>query len=111
MNIKPKYKPGIALKPGKYDIYVTHPGYVSKRMWVEIKEADLSSLNCISYHIRTWNKIISLFVIFPVCHFFVPRNLKVSKDFSAQRNDSQSVGYFVPVPNCLLITDNIFLGH
>jgi hypothetical protein len=42
MNIKPKYKPGIALKPGKYDIYVTHPGYVSKRMWVEIKEADLS---------------------------------------------------------------------
>lgn len=42
MNIKPKYKPGIALKPGKYDIYVTRPGYVSKRMWVEIKEADLS---------------------------------------------------------------------
>jgi len=42
MNIKPKYRPGIALKPGKYDIYVTCPGYVSKRMWVEIKEADLS---------------------------------------------------------------------
>jgi hypothetical protein len=32
----------VALKPGKYDIYVTCPGYVSKRMWVEIKEADLS---------------------------------------------------------------------
>jgi len=42
MNIKPKYRPGIALKPGQYDIYVTCPGYVSKRMWVEIKEADLS---------------------------------------------------------------------
>jgi dCTP deaminase len=30
---------------------------------------------------------------FPVCHFDERRNLKVSKDFSDQRNDSQSVGY------------------
>jgi quinolinate synthase len=35
---------------------------------------------------------------FPVCHFDERRNLKVSKDFSSRRNDSQSVGYFVPVP-------------
>jgi hypothetical protein len=42
MNIKPKYRPGIALKPGKYDIYVTRPGHISKRMWVELKNADLS---------------------------------------------------------------------
>jgi hypothetical protein len=35
---------------------------------------------------------------FPVCQACSRRNLKVSKDFSDQRNDSQSVGYFVPVP-------------
>ncbi len=42
MNIKPKYRHGIALKPGKYDIEVTRSGYESKRGWVEIKQADLS---------------------------------------------------------------------
>ncbi|EDN69350.1 Tetratricopeptide TPR_2 [Beggiatoa sp. PS] len=41
MNIKPKYRSGILLKPGKYDIEVTHPGYESKRRWVEIENADL----------------------------------------------------------------------
>lgn len=42
MNIKPKYKPGITLKPGQYDIYVTRSGYISQRMWVEIENTDLS---------------------------------------------------------------------
>jgi len=41
MNIKPKYQPGIALKPDRYDISVTSPGYFSKRMWVKLKDADL----------------------------------------------------------------------
>jgi len=42
MNIKPKYRHGIALKPGKYDIKVTRSGYESKRWWVEIKDADIT---------------------------------------------------------------------
>jgi hypothetical protein len=42
MNITPKYRPGITLKPGKYDIYVTHPEYFSKRKWVTLTNADLS---------------------------------------------------------------------
>jgi len=42
MNIKPKYRHGIALKSGRYDIEVTRSGYESKRGWVEIKDADLS---------------------------------------------------------------------
>ena len=42
MNITPKYISGIALKPGKYDIYVTHPEYFSKRKWVTLTNADLS---------------------------------------------------------------------
>lgn len=42
MNIKPKYKPGICLSPGEYDIYVTHPHYQGKRQWIEIKESDFS---------------------------------------------------------------------
>jgi hypothetical protein len=44
MNIKPKYRHGIALKSGKYDIEVTRSGYESKRGWVEIKNADLYNM-------------------------------------------------------------------
>jgi hypothetical protein len=43
---------------------------------------------------------------FPVCHFDDRRNLKVSKDFSYRRNDSQSVGYFVPVPKDIFTQAN-----
>ena len=42
MNIKPKYQPGILLKPGKYDIEVTCLGYESKRQWVKIDNANLT---------------------------------------------------------------------
>jgi hypothetical protein len=42
MNIKPKYRHGIVLKPGRYDIEVTRSGYELKRGWVKIKDADLS---------------------------------------------------------------------
>ncbi len=42
MNIKPKYRHGIALKSGRYDVEVTRSGYEPKRGWVEIKNADLS---------------------------------------------------------------------
>jgi len=42
MNLKPKYRHGIVLKPGRYDIEVTRSGYELKRGWVEIKDADLS---------------------------------------------------------------------
>jgi len=42
MNIIPRYQPGIALKPGQYDIYVTHPGYFSKRFWIDIADRDVS---------------------------------------------------------------------
>ena len=36
MNIEPKYKPGIELEPGKYDIEVFATGYVTWRKWVEL---------------------------------------------------------------------------
>lgn len=39
MNIEQKYEPGIVLEPGKYDIYVTRPGYEPERTWVEIKKS------------------------------------------------------------------------
>lgn len=42
MNIVPKYRPGIALEPGQYDIYITRPGYLSYRRWIEVNDADLS---------------------------------------------------------------------
>ncbi len=42
MNIKPKYRPGIPLEPGKYDILVEQQGYQSARQWVTIQDADVS---------------------------------------------------------------------
>ncbi|MCP4699538.1 MAG: SUMF1/EgtB/PvdO family nonheme iron enzyme [Gammaproteobacteria bacterium] len=38
MNIGPKYRDGIVLKPDRYDIEVSHPGYVTWRQWMEISE-------------------------------------------------------------------------
>ncbi|MEG3768799.1 hypothetical protein V5298_20085, partial [Alteromonas sp. 14N.309.X.WAT.G.H12] len=34
MNIAPKYKKGMLLPQGKYDIKVSLPGYKSKRVWI-----------------------------------------------------------------------------
>ncbi|MDM8551219.1 hypothetical protein QUF72_14130 [Desulfobacterales bacterium HSG2] len=42
MNIRPRYYPGIKLKPGRYDVYVTRSGYRSYRSWVEIKNQDVT---------------------------------------------------------------------
>lgn len=37
MNIKPKYKAGMQLPPGGYDIKVSAPGYQAVRQWVYLK--------------------------------------------------------------------------
>ncbi|MBE9563119.1 MAG: hypothetical protein IMF12_09695 [Proteobacteria bacterium] len=42
MNIKPKYQPGILLRPGKYDVYITNENYHEYRKWIEIKKSDLN---------------------------------------------------------------------
>ncbi len=42
MNIGPKYRPGIMLKPGQYEIQVSRPNYDTKTQWVEITDDDLS---------------------------------------------------------------------
>ncbi|WP_406827654.1 bifunctional serine/threonine-protein kinase/formylglycine-generating enzyme family protein [Microbulbifer sp. ARAS458-1] len=42
MNIVPRYSPGIALEPGRYDVEVSKPGYVTVRRWVEISSADVN---------------------------------------------------------------------
>lgn len=34
LNIKPKYRMGIELKPGKYDILITKKGYKRQRFWI-----------------------------------------------------------------------------
>lgn len=38
MNIEPRFYSGILLKPGRYDIEVSYPGYKSKRMWVSLSK-------------------------------------------------------------------------
>jgi TPR repeat protein len=42
MNISPSYQPGIALKPGRYEINVTRSGYQSKTIWIEITDSDVT---------------------------------------------------------------------
>jgi TPR repeat protein len=42
MNIRPKYQPGICLREGKYDVFVTHQGYDSYREWIKITDEDVS---------------------------------------------------------------------
>ena len=34
MNIGPKYRPGILLAAGRYDVEVSKPGFVTDRRWV-----------------------------------------------------------------------------
>ena len=41
MNIKPKYKDGIALDKGRYDIEVSKPGFATKRQWIDLKESKI----------------------------------------------------------------------
>lgn len=36
LNTNLKYKPGIVLKPGKYTIVITHPGYKSEKTSITI---------------------------------------------------------------------------
>ncbi|MDM8565109.1 excalibur calcium-binding domain-containing protein [Candidatus Halobeggiatoa sp. HSG11] len=42
MNITPRYRNGMYLKPGKYDILVKHKGYKQWRKWVEVVDSNLS---------------------------------------------------------------------
>jgi tetratricopeptide (TPR) repeat protein len=42
LKIKPKYKRGIKLKPGKYKIEVTKPGYKKRIIWVTITDHDVN---------------------------------------------------------------------
>ena len=41
LNIKPKYKPGIELKPEKYHIEVSHPEHRKYKQWVELSNDGL----------------------------------------------------------------------
>ncbi|MBF0155529.1 MAG: PEGA domain-containing protein, partial [Magnetococcales bacterium] len=38
VNIRARYRPGIQLPPGKYQIHVSHPGYKTQEMWIDLDE-------------------------------------------------------------------------
>ncbi|WP_066964027.1 bifunctional serine/threonine-protein kinase/formylglycine-generating enzyme family protein [Microbulbifer sp. Q7] len=42
MNIVPRYTPGMALEPGRYDIEVSKAGFSTVRRWIEITSADVN---------------------------------------------------------------------
>ncbi|MBN8431770.1 SUMF1/EgtB/PvdO family nonheme iron enzyme [Microbulbifer salipaludis] len=42
MNIVPRYTPGMALEPGRYDIEVSKAGFSTVRRWIEITAADVN---------------------------------------------------------------------
>lgn len=44
MNIGPRYQPGMALKPGRYDIKISAPGYQTYRQWHKL-EPDNNNLS------------------------------------------------------------------
>lgn len=37
MNIVPAYKAGIRLDPGRYDLEVSSPGYLTQRRWISLE--------------------------------------------------------------------------
>ncbi|OSM01589.1 hypothetical protein MAIT1_01591 [Magnetofaba australis IT-1] len=41
LNIKPRYAPGMRLEPGSYHVEVSRDGYLKRRQWVTLKQADL----------------------------------------------------------------------
>ncbi|MFC6635545.1 bifunctional serine/threonine-protein kinase/formylglycine-generating enzyme family protein [Microbulbifer taiwanensis] len=41
MNITPRYRAGIELEPGSYDLEVSKPGYTTVRRWIAIDDRDL----------------------------------------------------------------------
>ena len=41
LNIGPRYSPGMVLKPGKYHVEVSKPGYERVRQWVKVANQDL----------------------------------------------------------------------
>lgn len=41
LNIVPRYAPGIELTAGRYHIEVSHPGYLTRTEWVELKNTPL----------------------------------------------------------------------
>ncbi|KUJ84897.1 serine/threonine protein kinase [Microbulbifer flavimaris] len=42
MNIAPRYRYGMALSPGPYDVEVSKPGYLTERRWITLTEDDLT---------------------------------------------------------------------
>jgi len=42
MNIRPKYRDGICLKPGKYDVLVDLRGFKSSRKLIKVEDLDVS---------------------------------------------------------------------
>jgi serine/threonine protein kinase len=40
LNITPQFKQGIALVPENYRLEISHPGFVTKKMWIKMKNRD-----------------------------------------------------------------------
>ena len=41
LNIRPKYRPGIELKPGNYHLEISHPGHPTKKRWIAVHDNDV----------------------------------------------------------------------
>ncbi|GAA5523472.1 serine/threonine-protein kinase PknD [Microbulbifer aestuariivivens] len=42
MNIAPRYRDGMTLEPGRYDVEVSKPGYRSYRRWITLSDSDVT---------------------------------------------------------------------
>lgn len=68
MNIGPKYRPGIPLTAGRYDIKVSSPGCQTYRRWIQLQQNDTLEvkLECQTQHASPIQKISSVHTLPPI---------------------------------------------
>jgi len=56
MNIRPKFRQGMRLSPGKYDVIISRKGYKKYRQWIQVRNKDVH----LTVNLKSLNPIGSL---------------------------------------------------
>ena len=59
LNIRPKFRQGIQLKPGRYHIATSREGYETKRIWVDLNAAEIKRLDIRLEHLTASVQTVS----------------------------------------------------
>ena len=88
MNIVPVYQPGIELEPGRYDIEVSKPDYVTYRQWHELEAGD---------------QVLNIELVSSVPSLSSPANITLSDSTPRSRSLQDSLKYGGKGPEMVLI--------